>query len=146
MRLYHLLHRLYFLRLYHDGVGAVLDFADAHQIGCQLEHLISERNDHKLGLLGPLLNVASDDRDISKVQSSIDFIHHVKRGRAHVMQCEDKRETRNSLFSSGEIADVLPALFGGSHGKLDSIAKRIEGVNQFKLRISTVGDGLIYLL
>jgi hypothetical protein len=36
-----------------------------------------ERDDNELCILGPVLDVVGNDRDVSEVQRSIDFIHEV---------------------------------------------------------------------
>ncbi len=45
----------------------------------KFEHIVAKGDDDKLGVLRPVFDVVRDDGDISKVKSSIDLIHEVKR-------------------------------------------------------------------
>ena len=45
----------------------------------KLEHIVAKGDDNKLGVLRPVFNVVRDDRDIAKIQSSIDLVHEIKR-------------------------------------------------------------------
>lgn len=71
-----------------DGVSAVVRLVDSNKSVRQLEHVIAERDHDELGILRPLLDVMGDDADVPEVQSGIDLIHHIERGRFVVMQRE----------------------------------------------------------
>ncbi len=76
-----------------DGVSAVVRLVDSNKsvIGVNTftyGNVIAERDHDELGILRPLLDVMGDDADVPEVQSGIDLIHHIERGRFVVMQRE----------------------------------------------------------
>jgi hypothetical protein len=42
-----------------------------------MEQELPQRNDDKLGILGPILDVVGDNRDVSEIEGSVDFVHKV---------------------------------------------------------------------
>jgi hypothetical protein len=102
-----------------------------------LEHVVTQADDDKLGILGALLlgqarerkmscsllplwlsvfaekthlDVVGDDRDILKVQRGVNLVHHVERRRLEVVEGEDQRQRAEGLLSTREIGNVFPAL------------------------------------
>lgn len=81
----------------------VVDFVHADQTRRKLEHVVAQRDDNKLGVLGALLDVARDNRYlstlvlrsheilltqqtyVSEIQRSINLIHDVQGCRLVVM-------------------------------------------------------------
>lgn len=47
-----------------DALGHMVDLVDTNKAGCQLEHVVAERDDDELGVLGALLDVVGHDGDL----------------------------------------------------------------------------------
>ena len=96
------LHRLLLSPVIHsDGEGAGVDshrlrrvvgLVDAHEPVRELEHVVTERDDHELRILGPFLDVVTHDGDILKVQRRVDLVHDVERRGLVVVKRKDERE------------------------------------------------------
>jgi hypothetical protein len=54
----------------------------------------------------------TDLSDVRIVQSSVDFIKHEERSRFERMNCEQKRESGQSLFSTAQVGHRLEAFSG----------------------------------
>ena len=97
-----------------DSLGHVVCLVNAHHLVSQFEHVIPQGNDDELGRSGKrrhlldlsramlasrlltngFLDVASDNRHVLVVQSSIDLIHAVQGRGLEDVQSEDQRERR----------------------------------------------------
>lgn len=53
-------------------------------------HIVSERDDDELGILRSLFDIRSDDGDVSEIQRSVDFVHHIQWGWFVVMERKDQ--------------------------------------------------------
>ncbi|PLB45759.1 hypothetical protein P170DRAFT_251609 [Aspergillus steynii IBT 23096] len=128
-------------------------------------HVVSQGDDDELRVLGSLLDVRGDDGDlrrqvsgrsclkgigigtyVSEIQGSVDFVHHVQRSGLVVMQSEDQSQTGQGLLTTGQVADVLPALLRGHDGEQDTLGEGIQGVDQLQLGVTAHGDHLVHLL
>lgn len=84
-------------------LGHVIDLVYSNKSRRQLEHVVSQRNDNELSILCSFLDITGNDRDlvmlvmvilsltygrtyISKIQSRVNLIHHIKRCWLVVMQ------------------------------------------------------------
>lgn len=47
-----------------DTLGHMIDLVHAHQPRRKLKHVVAQRDDDELGVLGTLLDVVCDDRDL----------------------------------------------------------------------------------
>ena len=76
--------------------------------------------------IGPLsvqksnLDIVSDDGDIFKVQSGIDFIHNIQRCGPVVMQSKHKSQRTEGLLSTRQVWYVLPWLLRRPHTGITS--------------------------
>ena len=61
------------------------------------------------------------------------------------MQSKDERKRTERLLASRKVTDVLPALLWWHDAENDSLAERIETVNQLQFRVSAERDGLVHL-
>jgi len=52
-----------------DGhrLGSIVGLVDAHKPVCQLKHVVAQTNDHKLRILGALLNIVCNDGHILEI-------------------------------------------------------------------------------
>lgn len=52
-----------------DGyrLGSVVGLVDAHKPVCQLKHVVAQTNNHKLRILGSLLDIVCNDRHILEI-------------------------------------------------------------------------------
>jgi hypothetical protein len=88
------------------ALGHVIDLVYSNKSRRQLEHVVSQRNDNELSILCSFLDITGNDRDlfmlvmvilcltygrayISKIQSCVNLIHHIKRCWLVVMQGKD---------------------------------------------------------
>lgn len=81
---------------------------------CQLEHVVSERDDNaavsddssnvrchvQLRSLSLGLNVVGDDGDVFEVQGSVNLVHEVEWSRLKDMQGEHQSQRSKGLFST----------------------------------------------
>lgn len=63
-----------------------------------------------------------------------------------MVQSEDEGQTAECLFTTGEVANVLPALLGGHDAEENAFAEGIQAVDEFELCVSAHGDHLIHFL
>ena len=63
------------------------------------------------------LNVVCDDGHVFEVQSSVNLVHEVERRGLVVVQGEHQSQRAQCLLSSGQVGNILPALFQRTHTK-----------------------------
>ena len=76
----------------------------------QKQPVVPEADDDELGVLCSFLDVVGHDGDVLKIEGRVNLVHDVERGRLVIVESEDERQGRESLFSTGQIGDVLPRL------------------------------------
>jgi len=92
-----------------------MGLVDAHQAIGQLEHVGPQGYDYELRVLGPLLDIVGHDGDVLEVEGGVDLVHDVEWGGFVVVEGEDESQGGQGLLATGQVADVLPRLFGRSH-------------------------------
>jgi len=73
------------IRINRDTLRHVMSLVDSNETISQLKHVVSKTDDDELSILRSFLDVVCYNGDIFEIQSSIDFIHHVKRSGLVVM-------------------------------------------------------------
>ncbi len=73
-----------------NNFGLVKSLINPHQLISQVKHIIPQRNDNKLRILRPLLNIIAHNGHILKIQGRINLVHEVQRRRLVVVQGEDQ--------------------------------------------------------
>lgn len=61
---------------------------DAHKTIGQFKHVVSQTDNDKLCILGAFCNVVGDNRDVTEIQGSVNFIHDIQRCWLKVVQGE----------------------------------------------------------
>ncbi|KAI6756206.1 hypothetical protein HG530_011942 [Fusarium avenaceum] len=123
----------------------MIDLVHANQPRRELKHVVAQRDDDELGVLGALLDVVGNDRDlrtirvsqgeggtyVSEIQRGIDLVHDIQRSRLVVVQGENESQTAQRLFTTRKVADVLPTLLWWHDTEQDTFAEGIQTVDKF---------------
>ena len=72
-------------------------FINSNQSLGKLKHIVSKRNDDELRILRPVFDIVGNDRNISEIQRSVDFVHEVEWCRLEDMKRENQRQRAQSL-------------------------------------------------
>lgn len=71
-----------------DGFGDVVSLVDAHHLLSQVEHVIPQRDDDELAVLGLFADVLANDSHVLIIQGCVNLVHAVERRRLVEMKRE----------------------------------------------------------
>ena len=83
-----------------DGFGDIIGLIDANHLLGQVKHVIPQRYDDELAVFSLFTNVLTYNSYVLVVQSCVNFIHAVERGRLVQMQGKDEAKTAQSLLAT----------------------------------------------